>query len=192
MAAMRDVTEILDRIQRGDPQAAAQLLPLVYDDLRRRAAALMAHEDAGQTLDATALVHEAFLQLVGENRFADRSHFFRVAAEAMRRILVDRARRKGRLRHGGDHRRIAFSDVEPADAIPSEDLLALDEALERFAAIDPLKAELVKLRYFAGLSEAEAAEALGISRPTASRHWAYARAWLIAAIDGRATNSETP
>ena len=189
---MQDVSAILTRINQGDAQAAAELLPLVYDDLRGRAAALMANEDAGQTLDATALVHEAFLQLVDENRFADRSHFFRVAAEAMRRILVDRARRKGRIRHGGNHRRIALTDIELAAAAPTEDLRALDEALERFAAVDPLKTELVKLRYFAGLSEEEAAAALDISRATASRYWAYARAWLIAAVDGKTINSEAP
>ena len=143
----------------------------------------MAEEKPGQTLDATGLVHEAFLRLAGDQRFADRHHFFRVAAEAMRRILIDRARRKRRTRHGGDRERLPLSDVEIATEAPTEELLALDEALNRFAAVDPLKAELVKLRYFAGLCEEEAAAALGISRATASRHWTYARAWLIKALE---------
>ena len=168
-------------MDRGDPHAAVQLLPLVYDELRRLAAARLAGEKPGQTLDATALVHEAYLRLVGDHQFADRHHFFRVAAEAMRRILVDRARQKRRLRHGGDLQRVPLSEV--AAETPPDDLLALDEALTRFAALDPVKAELVKLRYFAGLSEEEAAAALGISRATASRYWTYARAWLINTLD---------
>jgi RNA polymerase sigma factor (TIGR02999 family) len=182
---MNEVSAIIDRMQNGDPQAAADLLPLVYDDLRKRAAKLVDGESTGQSLDATALVHEAYLNLVGDHRFADRRHFFRVAAEAMRRILVDRARKRERLRHGAGRGRVPLSVVEPAVAARSEEILALDEALERFAALDPLKAELVKLRYFAGLSEAEAAAALEISRPTASRYWAFARAWLLAAMDGK-------
>jgi RNA polymerase sigma factor (TIGR02999 family) len=182
---MSDVTRVLSALEQGDPHAAAQLLPLVYDELRGLAAAQLALERPGQTLDATALVHEAYLRLVGDRPFADRRHFFRVAAEAMRRILIDRARHKRRTRHGGDHARVPLSDVEVAAEASVEELLALDEALERFAATDPAKAELVKLRYFAGLSEAEAAAALGISRATASRYWTYARAWLINALDGK-------
>jgi RNA polymerase sigma factor (TIGR02999 family) len=180
---VNDVTRLLNAIDQGDPQAAGQLLPLVYDELRRLAAALMTREEPGQTLDATALVHEAYLRLVGDHAFADQRHFFRVAAEAMRRILIDHARQKRRLRHGGGRCQVSLSEAEPAAAIPPDDLMTLDEALERFSAVDPFKAELVKLRYFAGLSEAEAAAALGISRATASRYWTYARAWLIDALD---------
>jgi RNA polymerase sigma factor (TIGR02999 family) len=161
------------------------LLPLVYDDLRKLAAARMAAEVPGHTLDATALVHEAYVRLVGDNRFIDRSHFFKVAAEAMRQILIDHARQKRRIRHGGDRERVPLSDVEAAAEVRAEELLALDEALNRLATIDPVKAELVKLRYFAGLSEEEAAGTLGISRATASRYWTYARAWLINALDER-------
>jgi RNA polymerase sigma factor (TIGR02999 family) len=165
------------------PDAAGRLVPLVYDELRHLAAAQLACEEPGQTLSATALVHEAYLRLVGDRPFADRSHFFRVAAEAMRRILIDRARRKQRIRHGGGREQVLLSDVGVAAEVPAEELLALDEALDRFAAEEPVKAELVKLRYFAGLSEEEAAAALGISRATASRYWTYARAWLINALD---------
>ena len=182
-SAMSDVTHILNAIDLGDAQAAEQLLPLVYDELRKLAAAQMAQEKPGHTLDATALVHEAYLRLVGDQQFADRRHFFRVAAEAMRRILIDRARRKRRTKHGGHRERLPLSDVEIAAEAPAEQLLALDEALDRLAAVDPVKAELVKLRYFAGLCEEEAAAALGISRATASRYWTYARAWLINALD---------
>jgi RNA polymerase sigma factor (TIGR02999 family) len=180
---MNDVSRILDQIQQGETSAAKRLLPLVYDELRQLAAAQLACEKPGQTLDATALVHEAYVRLVGDRPFADRSHFFRVAAEAMRRILIDHARRKRRIRHGGDRERVPISDVEVAAEAPADELLALDEALDRFAAKHPVKAELVKLRYFAGLSEEEAAAALGISRATASRYWTYARAWLINALD---------
>jgi RNA polymerase sigma factor (TIGR02999 family) len=179
-----DVTRLLNAIDRGDPHAADQLLPLVYDELRRLAAAQMAREKPGQTFDATALVHEAYLRLAGGHAFADRRHFFRVAAEAMRRVLVDRARQKGRAKRGGGRRRVPLSEAEPAAGAPADDLLALDEALDRLAALDPLKAELVKLRFFAGLPEGEAAAALGISRATASRYWTYARAWLINALEG--------
>jgi RNA polymerase sigma factor (TIGR02999 family) len=182
---MTDVSRILSAIQDGDPHAAAQLMPLVYDELRRLAAVQLAKEKPGQTLDATALVHEAYLRLVGDRPFADRRHFFCVAAEAMRRILIDRARQKRRTRHGGERARIPLSEAELRAEPTPDDLLAVDEALERFAAVDPLKAELVKLRYFAGLPEAEAAAALGISRATASRYWTYARAWLIDALDGK-------
>jgi RNA polymerase sigma factor (TIGR02999 family) len=183
---MADVSRILSAIQQGDPHAAEQLLPLVYDELRGLAAAQLASERPGQTLDATALVHEAYLRLVGDRSFADRSHFFRIAAEAMRRILIDRARQKRRTRHGGGRSRVPLSDVEAAAAATADELLALNDALDRFAATEPVKAELVKLRYFAGLSEAEAAAALGISRATASRYWTYARAWLINALDEKA------
>jgi RNA polymerase sigma factor (TIGR02999 family) len=180
---MTDVSRILSAIQHGDPHAAAQLLPLVYDELRGLAAAQLANEEPGQTLDATALVHEAYLRLVGDLSFADRRHFFRVAAEAMRRILIDRARQKRRSRRGGGRDRVPLSDAAAAAEVSADELLALDEALDRFAATDPVKAELVKLRYYAGLSEADAAAALGISRATASRYWTYARAWLINALD---------
>jgi RNA polymerase sigma factor (TIGR02999 family) len=180
---MSNVTKLTEACQNGDLQAAADLLPLVYDELRKLAAACMAAEAPGHTLDATALVHEAYVRLVGDRQFADRNHFFRAAAEAMRRILIDRARQKRRIRHGGDRERVPLSAAEVAAEAPADELLALDEALERFAARDPAKAELVKLRYFAGLSEEEAAAALGISRATASRYWTFARAWLINALD---------
>lgn len=183
---MSDVTRILSQIESGDPAAAEQLLPLVYEELRNLAAARLAQEKPGQTLDPTALVHEAYLRLVSDHNFADRQHFFRVTAEAMRRILIDRARQKLRLRHGGKCERVPMSDVELADEAPAEQLLALDEALERFDAVEPAKAQLVKLRYFAGFSEEEAAAALGISRATASRYWTYARAWLMNALDEKA------
>lgn len=193
---MSDATELLQAIDRGDPQAAAQLLPLVYDELRRLAAAQMARERPGQTLDATALVHEAYLRLVpsGATRFANRRHFFAAAAEAMRRILIESARRKGRAKRGGGLRR---ADLEPDDLAapePDERILALDEALERFTAVEPAKAELVKLRAFAGLSLDAAAELLGISPATADRWWAYARAWLRVEIggDGEAGDESGP
>jgi RNA polymerase sigma factor (TIGR02999 family) len=180
---MSDVTRLLDAAAAGEPYAAAELLPLVYDELRKLASARLAAEKPGQTLEPTALVHEAYLRLVGDRQFTGRQHFFRVAAGAMRRILVDRARWKRRDRHGGERDRVPLEDADPAAPAADEDLLALDEALERFAAIDPVKAELVQLRYFAGLSEEDAASALSISRATASRYWAYARAWLIDALD---------
>lgn len=183
-AAMTDMTKLLDAANRGDQQAAAELLPLVYQELRRLAAAKMAHEKPGQTLDATGLVHEAYLKLVGDRGYSDRHHFFRVAAEAMRQILVDRARKRKRLRHGGDRERVSLSEADSLADMPDNDLLALDEALSQFSQQDPQKAELVKLRYFAGLSEQDAADTLGISRATASRHWAFARAWLIQAMTG--------
>ena len=182
---MNEVTRVLSAIERGDPQAAEQLLPLVYDELRRLAAQRLAQEKPGQTLQATALVHEAYLRLLDSERGQDwnsRGHFFAAAAEAMRRILVDNARRKRRPKHGGDQKRIPLDAV----ALPVEDrfhdLLALDEALTRFAGQEPLKAELVKLRYFAGLSVEEAAACLGISPITAKRYWAVARAWLYDAL----------
>jgi len=180
---MSEVTQILSQIEQGDPNAPARLLPLVYEELRRLAAAKLAGEKPGQTLQATALVHEAYLKLVGDREFADRQHFFRVAAEAMRQILIDRARRRGRVRHGGGRQRVGLSEVASIAEAPAEELLALDDALKQFAAIDPVKADLVKLRYFAGLSEQQAADALGISRATASRYWTFARAWLIKALE---------
>ncbi len=161
-------------------------MPLVYAELRRLAAQRLANEKPGQTLDATALVHEAYLRLVGDQQFADRHHFFRVAAEAMRRILIDQARRKRRTKRGGLRERVPLSNAEIAADAPADDLLALDEALDCLAAVDPIKAELVKLRFFAGLGNEEAASALGISRATASRYWTYARAWLINALDEKA------
>jgi RNA polymerase sigma factor (TIGR02999 family) len=185
LGPMSDVTRLLDAVAGGDPKAAADLLPLVYGELRKLAAAQLAREKPGQTLDATALVHEAFLRLAGDRPFADRGHFFRVAAAAMRRILVDRARQKRRARHGGDRDRVPLADAQPAAPAPADDLVALDEALDRFAVSAPVKAELVQLRYFGGLSEDDTAAALGISRATASRYWAYARAWLIDALDGK-------
>jgi RNA polymerase sigma factor (TIGR02999 family) len=188
--SVADVTQILNAIEQGDPKAAAeQLLPLVYDELRKLAAARMAAEAPGHTLDATALVHEAYARLVGGEQPQDwdgRGHFFAAAAEAMRRILVEAARRKGRARHGGGRRRVELTDI-PA-AIPDEDLLALDEALTRLAARDPVRADLVKLRYFAGLTVPRAADALGISVATAERHWAFARAWLFAELNGSGEN----
>jgi RNA polymerase sigma factor (TIGR02999 family) len=178
---MNDVTQLLNAIDQGDPRAPGQLLPLVYDELRRLAAHKLAQEKPGQTLQPTALVHEAYLRLVGkgdEPLWDGRGHFFAAAAEAMRRILVENARRKHRLKRGGDRQRLDLEQVEAVSGAPSDDLLALDEALDQFAAEDGQKAELVKLRYFAGLSVEEAALCLGISRATADRYWAYARAWL--------------
>jgi RNA polymerase sigma factor (TIGR02999 family) len=182
---MNDITRILSAVEHGDARAAEQLLPLVYDELRRLAAAKMARERPDHTLDATALVHEAYLRLVGDRAYADHRHFFRVAAEAMRQILIDRARQHHRARHGGDRNRVPLGEAGPVVEAQPYELLALDEALERFAVVDPLKAELVKLRYFGGLSEQEAAATLGISRATSSRYWTFARAWLINAIDGK-------
>lgn len=179
--ASLEVTQILSAVAMGEPQAAEKLLPLVYDELRRVAAAQLAQERPGQTLQATALVHEAYLRLLGggADSWENRRHFFAAAAEAMRRILVERARRRRRIRHGGGHERVDFEVDEIPIEAPQVDLLALDEALDRLAAEDSQKAELVKLRFFAGLSEQEAADLLGISRATAARHWAYARAWLF-------------
>jgi RNA polymerase sigma factor (TIGR02999 family) len=179
---MSDVTELLNAIEAGNGQAAGNLLPLVYDELRRVAAAQMAQERPGQTLDATALVHEAYLRLVGDQQFANGRHFFAAASEAMRRILVENARRKGREKHGGGRRR-EHADLDALQAGgPAEELLALHEALEQFAAHDPLKAKLVELRFFGGLTLEQAAECLGISLSAADRGWRYARAWLYTAI----------
>jgi RNA polymerase sigma factor (TIGR02999 family) len=186
---MTDVTHLLNAAERGDPHAAAQLLPLVYDELRRLAAQKLNGEPAGQTLQPTALVHEAYLRLVGAGgspRWDSRGHFFAAAAEAMRRILVEQARRKRRLRHGGERRRLELADehltVPPADA---DALLDLDEALSRLAAEDAQAAAVVKLHFFAGLPLEDAAAALGVSRATAYRDWSYARAWLRCALQDR-------
>jgi RNA polymerase sigma factor (TIGR02999 family) len=179
---MNEVTRILSAIDHGDPKAPEQLLPLVYEELRRLAAQRLAQEKPGQTLQATALVHEAYLRLVDGGAvqcWDSRGHFFAAAAEAMRRILVDNARRKRAEKRGGQLAREDLDGVAIAAPAPSEDLLALDEALAKLEAKDPVKARLVKLRYFAGLSEEEAAQALGISRTTAHRHWRYARVWLL-------------
>jgi RNA polymerase sigma factor (TIGR02999 family) len=176
-----DVTRILGQIEDGDGQAAEKLLPLVYDELRKLAAAKMAQEKPGQTLQATALVHEAYLRLVDTERaqhWNSRSHFFRTAAEAMRRILVDNARRKGSLKRGGDLNRVQLGQAEGSEMRSVEDVLAVSEALEKLAAHDPDKAELVKLRFFGGFTVQEAAEVMGISRATAGRHWGYAKTWL--------------
>jgi RNA polymerase sigma factor (TIGR02999 family) len=182
---MSEVTRILSAIEQGDPRAAEQLLPLVYDELRKLAAQKLAQEKPGQTLEATALVHEAYLRLVGvaEPRvYRDRRHFFAVAAGAMRRILIDQARRKQTEKHGGGRLRQELPDVA---ASPSDDeILALNEALDQLAIEDPVKARLVELRHFAGLTNDQAAEVLGISPSTADRHWAYARAWLQTAVRG--------
>lgn len=178
---MSDVTQLLGAAVAGDRKAAADLLPLVYDELRKLAAARMAGEAPDQSLQPTALVHEAYLRLVGPadaERWDNRGHFFAAAAEAMRRILVDRARRRRSLKRGGDRQRLPLDDVHPESREPDARLLAIDEALSKFALQDPMKAELVKLRYFVGLTNAEAARLLGVSEATAERHWAYARAWL--------------
>jgi RNA polymerase sigma factor (TIGR02999 family) len=178
---MSDVTQILSAIEHGDAQAAEQLLPLVYDELRKLAAQRMAQEKPGQTLQATALVHEAYIRLVDVEKaqhWNSRGHFFAAAAEAMRRILVENARRKGREKHGAEHQHRDVRGVEPAVQGPDTDVLALDEALSGLAIKHPEKAELVKLRYFAGLTHSEAASLLGIPIATADRHWKYARAWL--------------
>ena len=189
---MSDVSRILESIERGDPHAAEQLLPLVYDELRKLAAALMAKEAPGQTLQATALVHEAYLRLLGpepggERPWDGRGHFFAAAAEAMRRILVENARRKQGPRRGGGRFRVELPDVGESTQISSEDLLALDDALTRLAAAAPQKAELVKLRFFAGMTIPQAAAALGISHATAERHWTYARVWLYSELHGEET-----
>jgi RNA polymerase sigma factor (TIGR02999 family) len=179
---MNDVTSILSAIEHGDARAAEHLLPLVYDNLRRLAAQRLAQEESGQSLQATALVHEAYLRLVGSQDpgWNGRGHFFGAAAEAMRRILVERARRKKRYKHGGERRRLSLEAAELSVQEPSEDLLALDEALTRLASHDPIKAEVVKLRFFAGLTMPEIATSLNISLATAERYWNYARLWLYA------------
>jgi RNA polymerase sigma factor (TIGR02999 family) len=184
---MSDVTRILNGIEAGDPRAAGLLLPLVYEELRKLAAHKMAHEAPGQTLQATALVHEAYLRLVGAELPApwnSRGHFFAAAAEAMRRILVENARRKKRVKHGGDLERAEIELNSLPTRMSSDELVALDEALERLKKEDPTKAQLVTLRYFGGMTIEQAAEVLGISRVTAHRYWTYARAWLHRQIAG--------
>lgn len=178
---MSDVTQILSQIESGDPFAAEQLLPLVYDELRKLAAAKMAQEKPGQTLQATALVHEAYIRLVDVEKaqhWNSRGHFFGAAAEAMRRILIGQARRKGSQKVGGNRRRLDLSDVEPEIQGPQLDLIALDEALGRLATQDPRAADLVKLRFFAGLTIPQAAKAVGVSVATAENDWSYAKSWL--------------
>jgi RNA polymerase sigma factor (TIGR02999 family) len=178
---MSEVTRILSAIEQGDPHAAAQLLPLVYDELRQLAAQKLAHETPGQTLQATALVHEAYLRLVGageEQHWNSRGHFFAAAAEAMRRLLVENARRKRRRKHGGGRKRIDLADADPGYLANDDEILAVNDALEQLAREDPQAARLVQLRYFGGLSVDEAAELLSIARSTAYEHWAYARASL--------------
>jgi len=184
--AMSDVTQILSQIESGDPSAAEQLLPLVYDELRKLAKAKLAHEKPGQTLQATALVHEAYLRLVDVERaqhFNSRNHFFAAAAEAIRRILVDNARLKRRPKHGGDRKRVELDEACCFAENRAEQLLSLDEAITKLAGESPEKAELVKLRYFAGMSHREAADALGISRATADRYWSYAKAFLYCEME---------
>jgi RNA polymerase sigma factor (TIGR02999 family) len=188
--ASGQVTEILAAVGAGDQRAAAELLPLDYDELRRLAAARMARESPGQTLQATALVHEAWLRLVGSTpvQWNGRGHFFGAAAEAMRRILVERARKKGRVRHGGNLERVSLDEVTVATRDPDDVILAIHDALEKLEKESPQKAEIVKLRYFGGLEHAEIAEALGISEPTVRRHWAYARSWLYAELKTQLAN----
>ena len=184
---MSDVTHILARVQLGDPKAAEELLPLVYEELRKLAAHKMANEAAGHTLQPTALVHEAWLRLAGfgNEHWNGRGHFFGAAAEAMRRILIERARKKARVRHGGTMERVDLEHVTVASRDSDEIVLLIHEALDKLATESPQKAEIVKLRYFVGLEHAEIAEALGIAEPTVRRHWAYARSWLYAELKAR-------
>jgi len=184
---MNNVTHILSAIDQGDPHAAAELLPLVYEELRKLAAQKLSHEKPAQTLQATALIHEAYLRLVDQEQaqhWSSRGHFFAAAAEAMRRILVERARRKARVKHGGGRERVDLDPSAVTAPEDSEELLALDEALDRLAALDPIAARLVQLRYFAGLTIAQAAEALAISPRKADFLWSFARAWLRKEIEG--------
>jgi RNA polymerase sigma factor (TIGR02999 family) len=182
-----DVTRILEAAQNGDPTAADQLLPLVYDELRKLAAAKMAQEKPGQTLQPTALVHEAWLRLVGSenHRWENRAHFFAAAAEAMRRILIEKARRRQRLRHGGGQERVDLDEIAIIAPESDERLLQVHEALDRLAAEDKVKADVVKLRFFVGLTDREVADALGLSERTVERHWAYAKPWLFRQIRSR-------
>lgn len=182
-----DVTRILEAAQQGNPKAAEELLPLVYEELRQLAAHKMAHESPGHTLQPTALVHEAWLRLVGgegEAHFQNRAHFFAAAAEAMRRILIDRARRKRAVRHGGDQQRIDLQEADVASSADDDQLLAISEALDKLARQHVTEAEVVKLRYFVGMTNDEAAEALGIAPRTAKYYWTHARAWLFREIQG--------
>ncbi len=184
---MTEVTRILSAIEQGDPHAAEELLPLVYDELRKLASQKIAQESPGQTLQATALVHEAYLRLVDVKKvqhWDSRGHFFAAAAEAMRRILVENARRKSRIKHGGGLERVEFELANLPTRMASEELIALDEALEKLRQQDPVKAQLVTLRYFGGMTIEQAAEVLKISRVTAHRYWTYARAWLHQQITG--------
>jgi RNA polymerase sigma factor (TIGR02999 family) len=183
---MSDVTRILSAIEQGDPSAAEQLLPLVYDELRKLAAQKLAQERSGQTLQATALVHEAYLRLVGDQHFDNRGHFFAAAAEAMRRILVQKARYKARIKHGGNFQRCDLEAAEIVAPATPEETLAVDEALGKLESVNDSAAALVKLRYFAGMTIPEAAEALGISARKANQLWAYARAWLLAELQRHA------
>jgi RNA polymerase sigma factor (TIGR02999 family) len=186
---MSEVTRILSAIEQGDPSAAEQLLPLVYDELRQLAAQKLASEKAGQTLQATALVHEAYLRLVDVEKapqWNSRGHFFAAAAEAMRRILIENARRKQRLKHGGDLKRVEIELVSLPTRMSSDELLALDEALEKLQQQDPVKSQLVTLRYFGGMTIEQASQVLNISRVTAHRYWTYARAWLHQQMTGGA------
>jgi RNA polymerase sigma factor (TIGR02999 family) len=190
-----EVTHILSAIEQGDPQAASRLLPLVYDELRRLAAQKLTHEKLGQTLQATALVHEAYLRLVDTEQaphWNSRARFFAAAAEAMRRILVEQARRKLADKRGGDHRRVALEGGDAGYTPPDAELLDIDDALTRLAAEDPAKAQRVPLRFFAGLSTPEAATALGISVATAERWWTFARTWLFSDLAGGPGNSPAP
>ncbi len=181
---MSDVTRILDSIEHGDSKAADELLPLVYGELRKLAASKMANEAPNQTLQPTALVHEAWMRLVGNDnpQFANRAHFFSAAAEAMRRILIDNARRKRAQRHGGDQQRVDFENIEVAGPSDDDELLAVSEGLDKLAATHALQAEVVKLRFFVGMTNAEAAQVLGLSERTVKSYWAHARAWLIREI----------
>jgi RNA polymerase sigma factor (TIGR02999 family) len=191
---MNEITQVLMRIRKGEPSAAEALLPLVYEELRKLAAQKMAQENPGQTLQPTALVHEAYLRLVDVEqcpRWDGRGHFFAAAAEAMRRILVERARRKKAVKHGGGRRQLDVDTVAILAPENDDDLVAIDEALDRLAALDAVKAELVKLRYFAGLTIEECAESLGISCATAKRHWTYSRIWLFEQVSGTRA-SENP
>ena len=186
-----EVTQILERVEQGDPKAADQLLPLVYEELRKLAAAKMAQEKPGQTLQATALVHEAWLRLVGSDEqkaWNSRGHFFGAAAEAMRRILVDRARQKARVCHGGALERVDLEHVTLATEDSDDTVLAIHEALEKLSLEASQKAEIVKLRYFTGLEHAEIAQVLGVSEPSVRRHWAYARSWLYAELKQKSPN----
>lgn len=189
---MSDVTRILSQIEHGDPQAGEKLLPLIYDELRKLAATKLAQEKPGQTLQATALVHEAYVRLVGDSKsnWNSRGHFFGAAAEAMRRILVEAARRRARVRHGGNLERSMLDDIPEASGPDPPTILAVDEAVAKLAEKDPACAELVKLHFFAGLTLDEAADALGVSRATAYRHWSYARAFLRLSLQDNA--AQTP
>ncbi|MFO0848262.1 MAG: ECF-type sigma factor [Gemmataceae bacterium] len=189
---MADVTQLLDAAAVGNPEAAAALLPLIYEELRKLASARLAAERPGQTLQATALVHEAYARLVGDQRFEGRGHFFAAAAEAMRRILVESARRKSRLKRGGDGQRVDLPDDLPAPAAPVEDVLAVHDALDQLAERDPTAAELVKLHYFVGFTLEEAADILRVPHRTAYRTWAFTRAWLFRSLGGERPRDDNP